>query len=189
MNQGRVMARALTLAFLVVAVHCSSDQESGGSQPGVGNGLSTDDLITTQAVTALWKPYESATASCVDALKVAIGESGRTTTIPGSPQRACTGACIDPSAKNPSGATGIWQVKCPDPSYTLIYNAFMAAGLIVNGACVDLTNQENNVLAASLVVEVSCPGKDFCSSQWVGGAEYYDQFSDAADAACDASSD
>jgi len=173
----------------VATIHCSSDHETGGSQLGLGNEASTEGLITTQAVAALWAPYKTDTASCVDAVKVAIGESGKTTPVPGSTQKACTGACIDPKAGNPSGATGIWQVKCPDPSYTGIYNAFTAAGLIVNGACVDLTNQQNNALAASLIVEVACPGKDFCSSQWTGGSAYYDEFSDAATSACSASSD
>ena len=189
MTQRRFMVSALLFVFLGMTLHCSSDDDSGGSPPGLGGEASTGELITTAAVAALWAPYQTATATCVEAVKVAIGESGKTTTVPGSSQKACDGACIDPKASNPSGATGIWQVKCPDPSYTLIYNAFVSAGLIVNGACVDLTDQQNNAQATSLVVEVACPGQDFCASQWTGGASYYDQFTEAATAACPAASD
>ena len=188
MTLGRFMASALTFMLLAATIHCSSDHESGGSQLGSGND-SSGDFITTRDVAALWAPHQTSTATCVDAVKIAIGESGRTTSVPGSSQKACTGACIDPNAENPSGAKGIWQVKCPDPSYTGIYNAFETNGLIVNGACVDLTDQQNNALAASLIVQVACPNQDFCSSQWTGGSAYYDAFSDAATTACSASTD
>ena len=85
--------------------------------------------------------------------KIAIGESGLTGVPESSGQIPCTGNCINASAVSPYGATGIWQVKCPESRSVLIYNAFESNGLIDGtGQCVDLKVPANNALAASLYI-------------------------------------
>ena len=186
----------LLVLFAVQGVGCSSDSGKGSSQEESENNISGGGIITPESVAALWQQYEDSTGTtCIEALKIAIGESGLTGVPESSGQIPCTGNCIDANAVSPYGATGIWQVKCPESTSVLIYNAFESNGLIDGtGQCVDLKVPANNALAASLYITVSCPYFDqsgFCSQAWTGDQNhpeiaggYYNQFTAAATAAC-----
>ena len=115
----------------LLGMNCSSDSVNQSSQGDSENAVSGENMITLENVADLWQQYEASTnTTCVEALKTAIGESGLTGNPDPDGQIPCTGKCINASVVNSFGATGIWQVKCPESSWVLIYNAFKENGLI-----------------------------------------------------------
>ncbi len=180
----------------LLGMNCSSDSVNQSSQGDSENAVSGENMITLENVADLWQQYEASTnTTCVEALKTAIGESGLTGNPDPDGQIPCTGKCINASVVNSFGATGIWQVKCPESSWVLIYNAFKENGLIdETGQCVDLRVPAHNALAASLYITVSCPTYEqsgFCQHDWTGDQShpeitggYYNQFTLAATNAC-----
>ena len=192
----RTMYFGVLALLAALGMNCSSDSGSGSSQGDSESVVSDDNMITPESVATLWQQYEESTSTtCIEALKIAIGESGLTGIPESSGQIPCTGNCINARAVNPYGATGIWQVKCPESSSVLIYNAFQSNGLIDGtGQCVDLRVPANNALAASLYITVSCPYYEqtgFCRHAWTGDQNhpeiaggYYNQFTAAATTAC-----
>ena len=180
----------------VLGMNCSSERVNRSAQEDSPSAVSGENMVTLDSVADLWQEYEASTnTTCIEALKIAIGESGLTGNPDPAGQIPCTGKCINASAVNSFGATGIWQVKCPESSSVLIYNAFQANGLIdETGQCADLRIPAHNALAASLHITISCPYYEqsgFCKHDWTGDQNhpdiaggYYNQFTLAATTAC-----
>ncbi len=180
----------------VLGMNCSSETVNQSTQGDSASAVSDENMVTLERVADLWQEYEASTnTTCIEALKIAIGESGLTGNPDPAGQIPCTDKCINASAVNTFGATGIWQVKCPESSSVLIYNAFQDNGLIdETGQCVDLRVPAHNALAASLYITISCPYYEqsgFCTHDWTGDQNhpdiaggYYNQFTLAATTAC-----
>ena len=180
----------------VLGMNCSSETVNRSAQEDSPSAVSGENMVTLESIADLWQEYEASTnTTCIEALKIAIGESGLTGNPDPAGQIPCTGKCINASAVNSFGATGIWQVKCPESSSVLIYNAFQANGLIdETGQCADLRIPAHNALAASLHITISCPYYEqsgFCKHDWTGDQNhpdiaggYYNQFTLAATTAC-----
>ena len=180
----------------VAGINCSSETVNQSAAGDSASAVSGENMISLESVADLWQQYESSTnTTCIEALKIAIGESGLTGNPDSAGQIPCTDKCINANAINSFGATGIWQVKCPESSSVLIYNAFRDSGLIgETGQCADLRIPANNALAASLYITISCPYYEqdgFCKHDWTGDQNhpeiaggYYSQFTLAATTAC-----